>query len=324
MPRSQKQRREESADKRKPHLRISPTAPLTHHELIIDFLDGEPGAEFVARIDGPIAQPYFARLKTDPQGNAQIIWRTQQAGDYEISIPTVGKQTGWEGGFTVLEQAGLRALGIEKREEDEAVGNVPSVEPPSRLEPDNPDTLSQEARVARGDEDPAVLGEVDQQYLDAAGETQDAVENATTKVEPEAAPLASSKGLNMQQLKDELKSRDLPVGGNKKELSKRLDKALKAEAKVKKEPKEEGGGLPQYNYRVPGEPETIAAESKESPDGDPSEAADEAKAELEQKQKAHEVDEGEVSPNHGQSDPQTQLEADAENTWSGPGGRGEE
>lgn len=199
----------------KPHLRISPPEPLTHHELILDFLDGEPNADFVVRIGGPIAQPYYATLKTDPFGNAQLIWRTAQAGDYDVKVETVGKQTGWEGEFTVAEQAGLHpsqraeAAEPEKRgaprkrgakakakvAEKDQTGSVMSVEPPSLMEPENKDTLSQEAQVARGMEDPEVLGEVDEQHLDAAGESEEPVENATIGADGETAQApADQKG----------------------------------------------------------------------------------------------------------------------------------
>lgn len=226
-----------------PTLRISPTDPLTHHEVIIDFLNGEPDADFMVRVDGPVAQPYFARLKTDPQGHAQLIWRTPQAGEYSVNVPTVGKQSGWEETFSVAEQRGMAALGRATDEpdasEDEQQGSVPSVEPPSVQEPENPDTLSQESRVARGDEDPEVLGEPDPQFFDAAGKTEESVENATVnpadvaqqappeeelKKVPRVADPAEDEEDNrtVDELKDELRKRDLPVSGNRDELIARL------------------------------------------------------------------------------------------------------
>lgn len=92
----------------------------------------------------------------------------------------------------------------------------------------------------------------------------------------------------------------------------------------KGESPEEGGDLPQYNYRVPGEPETIGSESKETVGGDPEEVADEVAEDQERADKRRDASEesGEVSPDHGQSPPQTQAEVDGENTWSGKGGRG--
>lgn len=190
--------------KYKPHLRVSPASVLTHHELILDFLDGEPNRDFVIRIDGPIAQPYYATLKTDPQGNAQLIWRTPEAGDYDISVETVGLQSGWEGDFEVLEQSGLGALTDRRNRHDpkdsdgdgandEGGGAVMSVEPPSLMEPDNKDTLSQESLVARGEEDPEVLGEVDEKFADRAGETEEGIEGVTVN-EADAQAQADQTG----------------------------------------------------------------------------------------------------------------------------------
>lgn len=90
--------------------------------------------------------------------------------------------------------------------------------------------------------------------------------------------------------------------------------------------KEAGEDLPQFNYRVPGEPETIASESKETPESDTEEVKDKVSKAQDKADKQRELgekarDDDEVSPDHGQSPPQTQLEIDNENTWSGPGGR---
>lgn len=87
------------------------------------------------------------------------------------------------------------------------------------------------------------------------------------------------------------------------------------DASINKEPHPDGS--PQFNYRVPGEPETFGAQSKESPDGDPKAAAKDAKAEAKQKAKARETEKGEVSANAGMSDPKSQLEIDRENAHTG-------
>lgn len=80
--------------------------------------------------------------------------------------------------------------------------------------------------------------------------------------------------------------------------------------------------LAQFNYRLPGEPETYGMESKEDPKADlkrrRSEIADEedaAKHRREDSLKAAEGGRG-LSPNKGQSDPKTQKEVDDMNTWS--------
>ncbi len=80
--------------------------------------------------------------------------------------------------------------------------------------------------------------------------------------------------------------------------------------------------LAQFNYRHPGEPETIGTESKEDPDGDDKAATKEADAETKrlkhQSEDAREGSEGGegVSPNKGMSDPKSQKEIDDENTHS--------
>lgn len=75
---------------------------------------------------------------------------------------------------------------------------------------------------------------------------------------------------------------------------------------------------PQFNYRVPGEPETIASESRESTDVDESEVEKKIDKEQEAAEKRRDLNQGdaEVSPDHGQSPPQTQLEVDNEDAWS--------
>ena len=86
-----------------------------------------------------------------------------------------------------------------------------------------------------------------------------------------------------------------------------------------------GSPLPQFNYKVPGELDTIVPNSKELVDGDPEQVAKDAEEELKtaRKRREAEVNDGDVSPYAGMSPPMTQLELDGENTWSGPGGRAE-
>lgn len=80
--------------------------------------------------------------------------------------------------------------------------------------------------------------------------------------------------------------------------------------------------LPQYNYRHPGEAETMGEEAKEStdPEADKQFEKDlkaQEKQIKSQRELSRDPDTG-LSPNKGMSDPKTQKETDDENTWSGP------
>lgn len=74
--------------------------------------------------------------------------------------------------------------------------------------------------------------------------------------------------------------------------------------------------IAQFNYRVPGEVETYMPTSKDQPGGDPKKVAKDAEAESDRLHAANKVEEGKVSPNHGMSDPKSQLDTDRENAWS--------
>ena len=82
----------------------------------------------------------------------------------------------------------------------------------------------------------------------------------------------------------------------------------------KKDPED----IPQFNYRHPGEPETLGEESKETPgDEDDKEVLEQIEDEQEAAEAQREAQsEGGVSPNRGQSDPKTQKEIDDMNTSS--------
>lgn len=79
---------------------------------------------------------------------------------------------------------------------------------------------------------------------------------------------------------------------------------------------------PQFNYRLPGEPETIGDESVEKPRGDVDAMREHIDKEQQRAEKLREYNregasggEG-LSPNKGQSDPKTQKEIDDMNTGS--------
>lgn len=67
-----------------PRIEIKPSTPLTHQELLIDFLEWPPDSEVLVNVAGPISQPYWTTLKTDGTGHAQLFWRTQAPGDFKV------------------------------------------------------------------------------------------------------------------------------------------------------------------------------------------------------------------------------------------------
>lgn len=141
-----------------PRMKFSPRAMLTHSEAIIDFLNMPADSDVTVNIRGPIAQPYWASLKTDRWGNTQLIWRTQAAGDYTLRVR--GDDVDLSEDFTVSYQAGeedLIARGIMARDAD-----VKSVEEPGKMG----DTPSTEARAP---EDPELTNPV---FATAKGPTE--------------------------------------------------------------------------------------------------------------------------------------------------------
>lgn len=101
-------------------IKFTPTDPLTHQELLIDFTDLPSDLEFSVNVTGPMAQPYWATLKSDPTGNAQLFWRTQAAGDYEVRAKGNGFSV--DGSFSVARQEG-------EPEGQPAVAAIKTVEP---------------------------------------------------------------------------------------------------------------------------------------------------------------------------------------------------
>lgn len=120
----------------KPRVRFSPRAMLTHSEAILDFENLTPDTDVSVNIVGPTPQPYWAMLKTDRWGNAQLIWRTQAAGDYHLKVR--GDDVKLDEDFSVRYQAGeedLIARGIMQPDRDNKtveepgkMGDTPSAE----------------------------------------------------------------------------------------------------------------------------------------------------------------------------------------------------
>lgn len=92
----------------KPSVKLSPRRPLTHNEMIFDFVDFPVNDEFTVRITGPNPQPYWVTLKTDGFGQAQLIWRTQAGGDYKVEAK--GDDVSLSESFTVHFQQGEEDL----------------------------------------------------------------------------------------------------------------------------------------------------------------------------------------------------------------------
>lgn len=109
-----------------PMIKFNPPAPLTHRELLIDFVDMPPNANFAVNISGPLAQPFWATLKSDPIGQAQLFWRTQSPGDYVVRAK--GPDGDIEAGFSVTPQAGEPDVVLD--------ADVKTVEPEPEPEPE--------------------------------------------------------------------------------------------------------------------------------------------------------------------------------------------
>lgn len=87
-----------------PRITVKPMAPLTHRELLIDFLDLPTNHNFTVNVTGPLAQPYWANLRTDGIGHAQLFWRTQAPGEYMVYASSNDFKLNT--GFTVTKQEG--------------------------------------------------------------------------------------------------------------------------------------------------------------------------------------------------------------------------
>lgn len=123
-----------------PMIKFTPAAPLTHQELLIDFTDLPSDMEFSVNVTGPLAQPYWATLKSDPTGNAQLFWRTQAAGDYQVTAK--GNGISADGSFSVAPQEGEP----EGQPAVAAVKTVEPTEPTPDPEPKPGDTTPSEAK----------------------------------------------------------------------------------------------------------------------------------------------------------------------------------
>lgn len=72
-------------DDRKAEIKLSTPSLTAHMELTIDFVNLAPEVDFEAKIEGPTAGNWQGTLRSDPSGQAQLIWRTPAAGDYKVS-----------------------------------------------------------------------------------------------------------------------------------------------------------------------------------------------------------------------------------------------
>lgn len=144
----------------KPRIAIQPRSAMTHQELLIDFVDLAPNRDFAVNLKGPIA-PYWATLKSDPTGRAQLFWRTQAPGEYTITAK--GDDIKLSETFSVRRQAG------ELVDEHPYVNaGVQTVEEPGRMG----DVSSTELRADPYDESLDRPEQVDPAYEPAPGPTQ--------------------------------------------------------------------------------------------------------------------------------------------------------
>lgn len=236
----------------------------TGMEIVIDFTGLAPETDFECKIAGPTAQNYWATLKSDPWGQAQLIWRTPYGGKYTVTGKggTGDRSINVSGDFEVTAYDPDEEYRAEKRKgrKKNQFGSLQSVEEPGVM--GDKSSAEQRADPSKRAEDPLIN---DPAFKTAEHDPKDQGDPA-----------------------------------------------------INKEPHPEGSA--QFNYRVPGEPETIGSESKETVDGDEKEASKKAEAETKKAKKVREAaapDDTEVSPNKGQSDPKTQLEIDRENAQTG-------
>lgn len=119
-------------------IKFTPPAPLTHQELLIDFTGLPPNKECAVNVTGPLSQPYWATLKADPIGQAQLFWRTQAAGEYTVSIKN--DDLNLSDSFTVSVQPGS----LEDQPTEADVKTVEPAEP--QLEPKPKPALAPEEK----------------------------------------------------------------------------------------------------------------------------------------------------------------------------------
>jgi hypothetical protein len=253
-------RRDELEDRQE--IAISTFNPVTHQELLINFTGLPPETDFEVKISGDIPQNYWATLKSDPWGQAQLIWRTPVGGKYKIS----GKGGTGDHKVNVSESFEVAALDADedyrrekrKNRRRPVGGNVQTVEEPGVMG----DKPSGEERYQPTEEEAD-----DPQLYDPAFKTAE------------------------------------------------HDPEDQGDPAINKEPHPEGS--PQFNYRHPGEAETMGTESKEDPDSDDKAAKKAIKNETKRARKAREKGSGEVSEMAGMSEPKSQEEIDRENAHTG-------
>jgi hypothetical protein len=254
------ERRSELEDRQE--ITISSYNPVAHQEILINFTGLPPETDFEVKIAGDTPQNYWVTLKSDPWGQAQLIWRTPVGGKYKIT----GK--GGTGAHKVNVSESFEVLALDadedyrrskKKDRRRAPGgNVQTVEEPGTMG----DTPS---------------GEEKYQYSEEEAENPQINDPAFTPAEH--------------------------------------DPEDQGDPNINKEPHPEGSA--QFNYREPGEAETVGTESKEDPDADSKAAKKAIKDETKRARKAREKDSGEVSEMAGMSEPKSQEEIDQENAHTG-------
>lgn len=172
-------------------VKVSTFTPLSHNEMTIDFSGLRPDTDFEVRISGPTAAPYWVTLKSDPWGQAQLIWRTAAGGDYKISAKGPGINV--KGEFSVQaydadaeyraqkRAARAKAAGHPKGKRAKATteavtGSVASVEEPGVMG----DTPSGEAKAQPTEEELNDPEKTDPAFTPAESREADADEGKDT------------------------------------------------------------------------------------------------------------------------------------------------
>jgi hypothetical protein len=105
---------EERNDGEGPQVKVATYTPVSHQEIVINFTKLPPEVDFEVKITGPIAGSFWATLKSDPWGQAQLIRSFPAGGDYTLSAKGPGVDL--EHTFTVAGYNEDREYRRQKRE----------------------------------------------------------------------------------------------------------------------------------------------------------------------------------------------------------------
>lgn len=115
-----------------------PRVALAHHEIYINFRELPPDHEFYVNVIGGPGEPYFAELKTDRFGEAQLIWRTPAPGKYTVKLK--GEDV-----------SGSKSFEVHGPEYEERFGTTISVEEPGKMGDTSSREVKEKANTPRED-----------------------------------------------------------------------------------------------------------------------------------------------------------------------------